>query len=422
MTTEKERTLYRKEFIDSRGSKTTEILIRTSISMKVTTLACLIFILMFFLFLSYGEYTRKVKLTGVVMPSTGIINIKSDTEGQILETFVKEGDKVKINDKLYQVSEEKYDSVGNGVLVETLNSISQQKTILKQQHQHNDELTDIKINYLKSKKDKLTSELKINNNALDLARRELFLKKEAEKRFKKLLRKGFVSELAFQNNQIEVVIANEKVEEQRLTLHRIQKEILSVEENIETLFIDKKNETLAFRNSIQELKQRQIEISTKLETTINSPINGTVSAILSKPGQKINRNNVMLTLVPENAKLQVELYASSRSIGFVKEDQKVGLKFIPFPYEKFGIQHGKVIEVSRSSLALKDIITTVPLLSVKNENYYRIIIQLDKESITAYGKEEPLLVGMAVSANIELDTRFLYEWLFEPLWALKGNL
>lgn len=390
--------------------------------MKVTTLACLIFILMFFLFLSYGEYTRKVKLTGVVMPSTGIINIKSDTEGQILETFVKEGDKVKINDKLYQVSEEKYDSVGNGVLVETLNSISQQKTILKQQHQHNDELTDIKINYLKSKKDKLTSELKINNNALDLARRELFLKKEAEKRFKKLLRKGFVSELAFQNNQIEVVIANEKVEEQRLTLHRIQKEILSVEENIETLFIDKKNETLAFRNSIQELKQRQIEISTKLETTINSPINGTVSAILSKPGQKINRNNVMLTLVPENAKLQVELYASSRSIGFVKEDQKVGLKFIPFPYEKFGIQHGKVIEVSRSSLALKDIITTVPLLSVKNENYYRIIIQLDKESITAYGKEEPLLVGMAVSANIELDTRFLYEWLFEPLWALKGNL
>jgi len=422
VTTEKERTLYRKEFIDSRGSKTTEILIRTSISMKVTTLACLIFILMFFLFLSYGEYTRKVKLTGVVMPSTGIINIKSDTEGQILETFVKEGDKVKINDKLYQVSEEKYDSVGNGVLVETLNSISQQKTILKQQHQHNDELTDIKINYLKSKKDKLTSELKINNNALDLARRELFLKKEAEKRFKKLLRKGFVSELAFQNNQIEVVIANEKVEEQRLTLHRIQKEILSVEENIETLFIDKKNETLAFRNSIQELKQRQIEISTKLETTINSPINGTVSAILSKPGQKINRNNVMLTLVPENAKLQVELYASSRSIGFVKEDQKVGLKFIPFPYEKFGIQHGKVIEVSRSSLALKDIITTVPLLSVKNENYYRIIIQLDKESITAYGKEEPLLVGMAVSANIELDTRFLYEWLFEPLWALKGNL
>jgi membrane fusion protein len=47
---------------------------------------------------------------------------------------------------------------------------------------------------------------------------------------------------------------------------------------------------------------------------------------------------------------------------------------------------------------------------------------LDKTTITAYGRQEPLRVGMTVSADVELDSRRLYEWLLEPLWSLQGRI
>ncbi|MNN65584.1 hypothetical protein D3C81_1810950 [compost metagenome] len=58
----------------------------------------------------------------------------------------------------------------------------------------------------------------------------------------------------------------------------------------------------------------------------------------------------------------------------------------------------------------------------ENEGHYRVIVALDKTTITAYGRQEPLRVGMTVSADVELDSRRLYEWLLEPLWSLQGRI
>ena len=49
-------------------------------------------------------------------------------------------------------------------------------------------------------------------------------------------------------------------------------------------------------------------------------------------------------------------------------------------------------------------------------------MQLDTQSVLAYGKQEPLRPGLAMEADILGDTRKLYEWLFEPVYALKGKL
>ncbi|WP_262145166.1 hypothetical protein [Serratia ficaria] len=58
----------------------------------------------------------------------------------------------------------------------------------------------------------------------------------------------------------------------------------------------------------------------------------------------------------------------------------------------------------------------------ENEGHYRVTVALDKTAITAYGRQEPLRIGMAVAADVELDSRRLYEWLLEPLWSLKGRM
>jgi len=54
------------------------------------------------------------------------------------------------------------------------------------------------------------------------------------------------------------------------------------------------------------------------------------------------------------------------------------------------------------------------------DEYFRVLVSLERQSLTVYGQQEPLRPGMAVEADILGERRRLYEWLFEPLYALSG--
>ncbi|TCU01505.1 hypothetical protein EDB47_1171, partial [Vibrio crassostreae] len=56
------------------------------------------------------------------------------------------------------------------------------------------------------------------------------------------------------------------------------------------------------------------------------------------------------------------------------------------------------------------------------EGLYQIRVKLSKPTITVYGKEEPLISGMTVIADVELDSRKIYEWILEPLYTIKGKI
>ena len=56
------------------------------------------------------------------------------------------------------------------------------------------------------------------------------------------------------------------------------------------------------------------------------------------------------------------------------------------------------------------------------EGLYQIRVKLSKPTITVYGKEEPLISGMTVTADVELDSRKIYEWILEPLYTIKGKI
>jgi membrane fusion protein len=53
---------------------------------------------------------------------------------------------------------------------------------------------------------------------------------------------------------------------------------------------------------------------------------------------------------------------------------------------------------------------------------YRVRASLSKQSISAYGKSFPLKVGMLADADIILEKRSLFEWLLDPLYAVKGTM
>jgi membrane fusion protein len=136
-------------------------------------------------------------------------------------------------------------------------------------------------------------------------------------------------------------------------------------------------------------------------------------------GQVVAPGTTLATLLPRAGELEAHLFSPSRSIGFVRADQVVLLRYLAYPHQKFGSHSARVIAVSSSPL-LPGELGYAPS-DGSREPVYRIKVALDSQSVAAYGRSEPLQAGMQVEADILLDRRRLIEWIFEPVLSLAGR-
>jgi membrane fusion protein len=52
---------------------------------------------------------------------------------------------------------------------------------------------------------------------------------------------------------------------------------------------------------------------------------------------------------------------------------------------------------------------------------YRITVALERQQMPAYGALQPLAPGMQLDADVPIERRKLYEWLFEPVLGMAGG-
>jgi membrane fusion protein len=123
-------------------------------------------------------------------------------------------------------------------------------------------------------------------------------------------------------------------------------------------------------------------------------------------------------LIPEGGRLEAELLAPSRSIGFIKPGQEVRISLQAFPYQRFGTLSGRVRSVSATVLAPAEV--AIQGLNIQ-EPTFRIRVSLSRDAMTAYGESIPLQPGMLVSADVVFDRRSLLQWLFDPIYAVAGR-
>ena len=82
---------------------------------------------------------------------------------------------------------------------------------------------------------------------------------------------------------------------------------------------------------------------------------------------------------------------------------------------------GKVVEISNAPTQTSDLPAGV-FDTTSVEPVYRVRVAIDRPTITAYGREEKLAVGMRVEASLTLEFRQIYEWILDPLFSVWGRL
>jgi membrane fusion protein len=175
------------------------------------------------------------------------------------------------------------------------------------------------------------------------------------------------------------------------------------------------------RRDLAALEQERIEMKADGAVAIATPVAGVVATQIVKAGQAVQQGQPLLAVLPGDGKLEAELLVPSRAAGFVAPGDRVLLRYQAYPWQKFGHQQGHVASVSRSALGPQELGALMGSAG-EGQSFYRVTVTLQQQAITAYGRAEALKPGMLVDADILGEKRRLAEWLFEPLYSLRGRL
>ncbi|WP_230531071.1 HlyD family efflux transporter periplasmic adaptor subunit [Microvirga roseola] len=233
-----------------------------------------------------------------------------------------------------------------------------------------------------------------------------------------LARQGHTTRAALQEQDEALLSRKQSLAEIDRALAAAEKELGQTKLQREQLPVQQAERLSQLRLNLADRERQRAEVLSQRGAGHRRPIAGRITALQAAPGQIVDANRPLLTILPEDAGLLAELFVPSRAIGFVEPGQRVRLMVDAFPYQRFGTQHGTVETVSQAVLSPDEVIGKVSL----SEPAYRVTVRLDRQDVDAFGRRVALQPDMTLKADIVLEDRSLLAWLFEPLISVRGRM
>ncbi|WP_333669370.1 HlyD family secretion protein [Acinetobacter guillouiae] len=361
---------------------------------------------------------------GQILPEHGLVRVYSSQRGLVENLFVEESSIVKKGDNLLEINNSIF-SKSNDIYNSILNESISRKTMLSQEIDKTLSIHNDMILTLKNEVGKLNSEIYNTSFLILNLNSKINLAKDSYNRYSSLYKESAVSLEDLSAKENIYLDLNNQLKILQNDLMKLKVDLKSKNSEIEILENQQSNKISELKRQLSIMEQEKIQNEINSSQYIKSPIEGKVSIVNIEKGQTSEVNKALITIVPKNESLICFLYIPSSSIGFVKHNSKVSIRYQAYPYQKFGIAHATVKSISDSPIASSELNTlgNIPMESVaNNEPIYIVKAVLDKQYITIYGKEEALKSGMLLDADIKLDTRKIYEWILEPLYSVTGKL
>ncbi|UVV75187.1 HlyD family secretion protein [Pantoea agglomerans] len=372
------------------------------------------------LFFIFGSYTKYESSTGELLPKNGMLIIPPPVSATVVDIPVKEGQHVEKDDVLMVLSSEVSTQLGQTrqVIAENLKGqrerLQQDLVTLEKLHQVEMKgLTDT-IASLKLQQEQLKLQLTHRRKQVSLAKMQL-------DKLEAMHNEGYASSRQMEEQESNLLDSQARYQEYQRQLLDISQKIVQTEQQLHEKPLDDEKKRNDIERQLADNRQSMAENEARRSFELRAPKSGYVGMIIVKNGQMLTAGQSAIAVLPSNTELVARIMVNTQSIGFIQPGQRVVLRYKAFPYQKFGQQYGKVIEVSRTALSPQEVTTLTGKNNIQ-EQQYRVLVSLDKQSITAYAQNEKLKPGMALDADFIVDKRRLYEWVLEPIFALGHKI
>jgi membrane fusion protein len=362
-----------------------------------------------------GNYARTEAAPGLLVTDTPSAKVIASRPGVVSKLFVREGQAVHAGDVLVMVQVEQVDQDGKSSVSEGVRAVEAQKGLAARQatlaaeHGVSERARLMEqIAGLKQQRTTLDQQISIQEEMIKSARQMV-------DSIKDVVEKGFISRTEQESRRQSLLAVQQQLSQLKGQYNSVIAQERQAEEQLAVSATESASAVANAQATAEGLAQQRAALENQRSYLITAPIDGTVTAVDAGPGRTTNSTQPLMLIVPQHAGMHVDVYAPTRAVGFLRPGQEVRLLYDAFPYQRFGSFPGRVSHVSAIVLDPREL--SVPLKL--EEAVYRVEVTPDRQFIEAFGHRMPLQPGMTLTANIVLDRRSFFEWLLEPLNAVR---
>lgn len=413
--------LFRREALQAKQQHGLgDIRLATPLSAGILTLSAMVLVTALLSFAAFGEYTRRVRVSGALAPVMGLQTMTAPASGRVQRLEVREGQEVRAGQVLAVVSTERQSLAGD-----TAGTVMVQ---LRAQHVRlGIDLGDLsrleaqQSTGLEQRVALLRAQLGALGAQCDLARQQAANNAALLARIAPLGAKGYISAFEVARQQAAKLETEAQVKALDRQLIELRQQLAATKDQRAQLPLTIASQRSALERQRAGIEQSMAQVEADRAAVLRAPQSGRVSAVLVTAGQPVSTGQALLAIVPSGSPLEAQLLIPSHAAGFVRPGQRVAIRYAAYAYQKFGLQVGTVQQVTQNALTQAEV---GALLGgqVPPEALYRVRVRLDRQHVTAYGRQQALKPGMTLEADLLLDRRHLLEWVFEPLYGFAQGL
>lgn len=239
------------------------------------------------------------------------------------------------------------------------------------------------------------SEVKVSESRFKTAEEQVSMNED-------LFKKNFLSRKLLLDSMDRKLDAENKLIESKTRMNSLKRELSSLESALNSQIIELSRERDSLQQQLVKAERRSDRI------TITSPRDAIVLEVAKlSVGSVAKATEPLVTLVPLDSDMRVEVTVSSRDIAGVKVGQRAKIKLDTYPFQRYGYLEGKITNMTLDSIELPG--------GEKGTRVYPILIEVDSWIFKGRTKPEVIVPGMTLSAEIITGERTVLSYLFDPL-------
>jgi membrane fusion protein len=408
--------LFRSQAVEHRRRLPGEVMIAQPLSYSVMTALLGIFVIVGASYLVTGTYARKETVPGYVAPTGGLAQLYATKGGVISRVLVREGDTVTEGQPIVELSLETTGAqgkIGEEVRLQIVSRIQAVDTQIQAAESRFDE----ERRRLTARRHGLAEELASQTRRLSSERELQDLQTQDAKRYASLQVGGSGTKFELSRLQQQILSQKSVVYELERQHAQRQGDLDDVQSQLTSLPAEQNDKLAQLQGLRSELQQALAQLQIDRAYVVVAPVAGRVAALQAQPGQTAVARSPLAALVPAGSSLEANLLLPSRAAGLVQTGQEVRLRIDAFPYQRFGVVVGHIIQVSRSTYREGELIAPIAF----TDPVYRVTVSLDRNSVSAYGEERQLTPGMTLIGDIITDRRNFIDWITDPIEAVASR-
>lgn len=384
----------------------------------------------------FGTINEVAVAPGKVIPVGQIKTVQVKNKGVIKEIYVQEGDHVEAGQKIvvldptstdadkdslakraayYKLDIQRLEAEMNGTgfvpsadpNLQTSDISAEQSLYMSRTAQHSSE-----VEAARKAIDQKQAALQEERTNLDKFNSMLEVAREKESRLEALVSENAVSEFQLLEQRSQRINIEKTAAAQAGAIAKAEGELAEAKSKLDTVDASYKKDIMA---SLVESRKQYYAATEELVKAdenqrlaiITAPCAGRVYNLsVHTVGGVVTDAQPLMYIVPEDAELALEVWASNDDIGFIKNGMEAEVKVDTFNFQKFGMVNAVVDEIAANAYDDK--------ADHEKNQRYRLLLKMENDSLDVMGEDKKLLPGMHVNAEIKTREKRIIDFFMDP--------